>query len=299
MPFHSEQTYLSRTRVCESLPAPIWRGHRAEAPTPAAPTIHFLSGNGFCGGTYWPLLRQFLTDYGLFCNDIEGHGASDAPARFSGVQPALDRIREIIGAQQLEQRPLIGMGHSFGGALTLRLAADHPRLFRAIVLLDPIVIPTPAWLGVKLASALRRNPMAEGARRRRSRWDSYEAAFDRLHNRGIYAGWTDEAMSCFVSHALRPDEQGNGVRLSCPAELEAQIFEHPLYAWRSFRHVQCPVLFLYGQSSYSFFPWAHRRVRHVNPAIQVRTLPGGHCFMQQDPQASHAAIRDFLHAQSL
>ena len=162
------------------------------------------------------------------------------------------------------------------------------------MLLDPIVMPTPAWLGVKLASALGRNPMAEGARRRRSRWDSPEAAFSRLQGRGIYEGWTDEALSCFVQHALRPAEDGTGVQLSCPPALGARIFESPIYAWLAFRRVQCPVLFLYGQSSYSFFPWAHRRVRRVNPAIEVQTLPGGHCFMQQDPASTYAAVREFL-----
>lgn len=293
MPFNAEPDYLRQTRVCESGPAPIWRGHRADAPA-GAPTIHFLSGNGFCGGTYWPLLRQFLPDYGLFCNDIEGHGASDAPLSFSGIEPVLQRIRGIIAAQRLDQASLIGLGHSFGGALTLRLAADHPGLFKAIVLLDPIVIPTPAWLGVKLASALGRNPMAEGARRRRTRWSSREEAFERLHDRGIYAGWTDEALSCFLQHALRPAEDGNGVTLSCPTDLEAQIFENPIYAWRAFRRVQCPVLFLYGQSSYSFFPWAQRLAQRANPRVQAQSLPGEHCFMQQNPAASHAAIRDFL-----
>jgi len=228
-----------------------------------------------------------------------GCSATTSLARFSGVEAVLQRVRDIIAVQRLDGASLIGLGHSFGGALTLRLAADHPGLFKAIVLLDPIVIPTPAWLGVKLASALGRNPMAEGARRRRSRWDSREAAFDRLHDRGIYAGWTDEALACFVQHALRPAEDGNGVRLSCPTALEARIFESPIYAWRAFRRVQCPVLFLYGQSSYGFFPWAQRLARRANPRVEVQSLPGQHCFMQQDPASTHAAIRGFLARQRL
>ena len=108
MPFNAEPDYLLRTRVCESGPAPIWRAHRADAPA-GQPTIHFLHGNGFCGGVYWPLLRQFLPDYGLFCNDIEGHGDSDAPERFSGVEAVLQRARGIIAAQRLEGASLIGL----------------------------------------------------------------------------------------------------------------------------------------------------------------------------------------------
>ena len=41
------------------------------------------------------------------------------PERFSGVETVLQRARGIIAAQRLEGASLIGLGHSFGGALTL------------------------------------------------------------------------------------------------------------------------------------------------------------------------------------
>lgn len=268
---------------------PVLRGRRTLG---RQPTIHFLSGNGFCGGVYWPMLRRFLPGHGLFLHDIEGHGDSDNPPRFSGVEPLLKRIPLVMAQQGLPGQPLIGMGHSFGAALTLRVAADNPGLFRALVLLDPIVLPAPAWAGIRLASALGRHPMAQGARRRRQAWPSRDEAFRHLRGRGIYKGWSDEALACFVDHAMRP-EGGEHV-LSCPRELEAQIFERPVYPWRAFGRVEVPILFLRGAQSYGFFPWAERQAQRSNPRVVVRTLPGGHCFMQEDPAAAHAAVAEFL-----
>lgn len=290
--------YLHHTRAWTSSvgEGPSLRGRRAES---GGPLLHFLHGNGFCGGVYWPFLSRFLPDYALFCHDFEGHGHSDAPQRFSGPRALIQRIPQVMAEQGLTpERPLIGIGHSYGAALTLRVAAENPGLFRALVMLDPIAMPTSAWLGVKLAAALRRNPIAQAARRRRDRWASRAEVLERLSGRGIYAGWTELALHCFVEHATRDDEDGTRV-LCCPKSLEAEIFDQPIYPWRAFPTVQVPILYLYGTGSYSFIPWAARLAQRANPRVSVQTLDGGHCYMQQDPVAAADAVRAFLKLQGL
>lgn len=269
--------------------APVIRGRRLDG---AGPRIHFLSGNGFCGGVYWPLLREFAETHALFMHDIEGHGDSDAPPRFSGINGVTGRIVSVMEEQGLRGQPLIGMGHSFGGALTLKLAADHPGLFKALVLLDPILIPPLGFAAIRLASRLGRHPFAAGARKRRDRWPSRAAAVERLKGRGIYKGWTDECFDHFAEYALRED--GSEWTLCCPRELEAQIFEHPVYPWKLLRQVDIPVLYLYGAQSYEFFPASARKAARMNPNVTVQTLPGGHCFMEEDPAAAAAAVRAYL-----
>jgi pimeloyl-ACP methyl ester carboxylesterase len=268
---------------------PTLRGLRADGD---GAVIHFLHGNGFCGGVYWPFLRRLRPDYGIFLHDIEGHGASDAPPRFSGVAAVAQRIPQVMADQGLASGGLIGMGHSFGAALTLRVAARNPGLFSALVLLDPIVFPPLMWAAIKLASLLNRHPFARAARRRRNAWVSHEEALAYLRGRGIYKGWEEEALHAFVDHAMRHDEQG--LVLSAPPALEATIYDHPLYSWRDFRRVQVPILFLYGEHSYPFFPPAARRARDANPGVTVGTVAGGHCFMLENPQASADRVREFL-----
>jgi pimeloyl-ACP methyl ester carboxylesterase len=264
------------------------RGRRAEAD---GPRVHFLSGNGFCGGVYWPFLRRFL-DRGLFVHDMEGQGESDAPKQYSGIAATVARVRAAAHAQGVDARPMIGMGHSFGAAVTLRTAAENPGMFRALVLLDPILFPTLEWLSLRALSTFGGHPFARAARRRRTAWPTRKVARDHLRGRGIYQGWTEEALTAFVDHALV--ERGGHVVLRCPRELEAEIYEHPVYPWRLIRKVDVPILFLRGASSYDFFAKSERTAARANRRIQVQHLPGGHCFMQEDPGAAHAAVAAFL-----
>lgn len=283
--------YLAETRPWEYRTADglVLRGRHTTAP---GQTIHFLSGNGFCGGVYWPLLRRLPPAYRVFTHDLEGHGDSEAGQGFSGINTTLARVRAVMAEQGLDRAPMIGMGHSFGGALTLKLAADHPGLFQALVLLDPILLPPAHWWAFRLSSRLRRNPMAQGARRRRTLWASRDEVVERLRGRGIYRGWTEEALASFADHATRDTPQGRA--LCCPVEVEAQIFEHPVYPWRLLPRLRIPILFLYGAQSYSFFPAAARKARSLNTGLQAQTLPGGHCFMQEDPEAAAQAVARFL-----
>lgn len=272
--------------------APTLRGRLAAG---RKPTLHWLSGNGFSGGVYWPFLRALhMAGHGLLTQDIEGQGDSDAPPRFSGVATLLKRTAQVIRERGLDAGGTapVGIGHSFGAALTLRVAAANPGLFRALVLLDPIAMPTPVWLVARAWALTGRYPIAAAARRRRDRWPSREAADRHLRGRGIYAGWTAEAFDCFMAHATR-DERGERV-LSCPRELEAEIFEHPLYCWRAFRQVQTPILFLRGAGSYPFFPAAERRAAAGNRGVELAQLPGGHCFMQENPEAAADVVLRFL-----
>lgn len=256
------------------------------------PWLHWLSGNGFCGGVYWPMLRGLAADHRLCLHDIEGQGESDAPPHFSGSRAILARVPAVMDDLGLPASGVIGMGHSYGGALTLRLADQQPQRFRALVLLDPILLPTPHWLGVKLASALGRNPIANAARRRRACWPDRAALQQRLAGRGIYRGWTEDAFHHFVEHASRDSAEGRV--LCCPPAIEAAVFEQPFYPWVAVRRLAVPTLLLYGRDSYPFFPATIRRVRALAPQVQVQAMAGGHGFMLEDPAATTAAIARFL-----
>jgi pimeloyl-ACP methyl ester carboxylesterase len=288
---------LAMTRAWESRDegGPVLRGRRADAQPGAdgpGTTIHFLPGNGFCGGVYWPFLKRFLPARGLFLHDIEGHGASAAPAHFSGIGAIARRVPAVLAEHGPRGADLVGMGHSFGAALTLKVAADNPGLFKALVLLDPIVFPPPLWFGVRALGAVGLHPIVKAARRRRRAWASRDEVIERLRGRGIYRGWTEEALASFADHATR-DEGGQRV-LCCPPELEAEIYERPVYPWPSFRRVQVPVLFLYGAGSYPFFPAAARLARRANPRVELATVPGHHCFMLEDPAEAWRAVAGFL-----
>lgn len=267
------------------------RGRRAAG---EGATLHFLPGTGFCGGVYGPFLRRLMPQFGLFTHDYEGHGESDVPEHFSGINTTLARVREVMRGQGLDGAPMVGIGHSFGAALTVKLAAENPGLFRALILLDPILLPPPIWWWLNRATRKGRHPMAEQTRRRRDRWPSRNEVIERLRGRGIYAGWSEEGLAAFADHAT-VDRDGERV-LRCPKALEAELFEKPVYGWPLFRRIEVPILFLYGRDSYPFLPWSSRMARRRNRLLTVQRIAGGHCFMQQDPQAAADAVSAFLSA---
>jgi len=263
------------------------------------PVIHFLHGNGFCGLTYEPLLALLARDFDIFLTDMQGHGDSDHGGRFHGWNRSAELCIEAwrAHAQRFAAAPTFALGHSFGGVITALMLARDPTLFRGAVLLDPVLF-TPAMIGLMALSDVvglyARNTLAQRARKRRRHWPSREAAHAALRGRGMFKGWTDEALRAYVTHALKPDA-GGGVELKCAPTREAEIFgSFPRRLWSSLARVATPTLVLHGHDTYPFVPRAVARWCELNPAVSARQVAGGHCFMQEDPAASATLIAAFL-----
>ncbi len=267
--------------------APVIRGYHA--PGEGAVPIHFLHGNGFAGGVYSPFLAGlYQRGHALVMPDCQGHGASDAGKHFIGWEATARRAARIMDARLSAAGDVapIGLGHSFGGIVTLLMAAREPARFSRVVLLDPVLFPHAYvriirvlnWLGV----ARRITPMARQAMRRNRRWVSREAAREAMHERGIFRGWAPEALDAYVQYALRCD--ASGCELCTPPWMEASIFSSaPPTLWRAVRRVRVPVDIVVGRETYDFILPSVQRASRLNRHIRVHTIAGGHCFMQQRP----------------
>lgn len=95
--------------------------------------IHGLTGYG---GRWEALFREQLTDVAVVAPDLLGHGRSswDAPWTIDANAAAMAALVEAEGAA-----PVVAVGHSFGAAIALSLAATRPDLVSGLVLLDPAV----------------------------------------------------------------------------------------------------------------------------------------------------------------
>lgn len=276
-----------------------------EDPDGSKPALHFLHGNGFCGGVYETFLNLLASEYSLFLSDARGHGDSDAGSEFPGWNAMAEECLSVATERfsQRGARRLIGMGHSLGGVLSILMAARNPGLFDRLVLLDPVLFSPAMLLGTGVAHGLgfkHINPMARRARERTSRWDSREEVRESLRGRGIFRGWPEEALVSYSKHALRVVEEGaekSGVTLKCPTWFEGDVFDStPRGLWRAIGQIQCPTLILVGCDTYPFIGESAKRAARRNPNIEWASLPGGHCFMMEHPKETQAALRDFLHA---
>ena len=266
------------------------------SPPSGKPLLHFIHGNGFCTRTYEPMLALLAEDFDLWLCDMQGHGDSDHGGPFKGWNHNAELAVEafVAGCPRFGNVPRYACGHSFGGVLTSLIVAAHPALFRRAVLMDPVLFPRSQLLARTLFGRFIRNPMADGARKRRTHWADAEEAYDRLNGRGIFKGWQEAAMRAHIQHALR-EEPGQGVTLKCQPSREAEIFESfPRGLWTSLARIQTPVRLIHGDETYPFVRESAQKLAAINSHVEVEELPGGHCFMQQDPQRAAERVRDFI-----
>ncbi len=251
------------------------------------PLLHFLHGNGFCGRTYEPMLRQLAEHFDLWLSDAQGHGDSDHGGKFVGWNRSADLAVEAIKAQgqAFAGVPWFAAGHSFGGVLTSLIVAEQPKLFQAAVLLDPVLFTPSMLLGASVAEltgVMRHTPLARQARGRRDHWASRDEARANLTGRGTYKGWADEAMDAFLTHALADVE--DGVRLKCRPSREAEIFgSMPDRLWSLLARVRTPVHVLHARHTFPFVSESVARWAGLNDHVSAQQVPGGHCFMQEHP----------------
>ena len=111
---------------------------------PPGPTqvlaIHGLTGHGRRWET---LATRHLSDITVVAPDLLGHGRSswDAPWTIDANVAALVALLDADGSDRV-----VVVGHSFGGAIALSLAAARPDLVAQLVLLDPAVGLDGRWM---------------------------------------------------------------------------------------------------------------------------------------------------------
>jgi pimeloyl-ACP methyl ester carboxylesterase len=67
--------------------------------------------------------------------DLPGHGFSAVPVVALSIELLFSTLADLL--EQLTDTPLVLIGNSLGGALSLRYALEHPQRLRALVLVSP------------------------------------------------------------------------------------------------------------------------------------------------------------------
>ena len=98
--------------------------------------IHGLTGHG---QRWQTLATRHLAEFAVAAPDLLGHGRSTWAAPWT-----IDANVAALAA--LLDTPTVVVGHSFGGAVALALAATRPDLVSALVLLDPAVGLDGGWM---------------------------------------------------------------------------------------------------------------------------------------------------------
>ncbi len=211
--------------------------------------ILLAHATGFHGLVWQPLARH-LTGYHAVAPDLRGQGDSSAPVgRSMDWAGFADDVLAVVDAWEVDN--LVAVGHSKGGAALLLAEQRRPGTFRALWLYEPVVFPSPAPFGPS-----GDNPLAEGARRRRSTFASRQAAYDNYRSKPPLSVLDPEALHAYVDHGFEDQPDGT-VALKCRPEVESAIFNMASDngAFAHLDQVSCPVTIARGAAD-SFGPAA-------------------------------------------
>lgn len=184
----------------------------------AGDPILLLHATGF-HGRCWNEVVKLLPGRHIYAVDLRFHGRSDATGKVDWQLMAQD-VRQLI--RHLDLTHLVGVGHSIGGYLIARAAADAPQRFKHLVLIDPVIMSAQRYAefhGIP-EDAAASHPVS----RRKNQWRDAQEMFERFSGRAPFNTWRAAVLRDYCDHALRAPDENGLCRLACDPLHEAGIY---------------------------------------------------------------------------
>lgn len=263
---------------------------RQDWPGAGSGHLFLAHATGFCKEVWDPVvveLRSIGWDGSMTAWDAPGHGGSPAiPVPFDWwdmARAALDMVKRPGSSS-----PKVGVGHSMGGATLVMAELLDPGSLQGLILIEPIIFPPPF-------QRIEEHPLAVGATRRRASFASSDEALENFSSKVAFGSWDERALRAYVQGGLV--ERDGRFWLACEPQFEADLYRsgsaHSAYERLS--DVECPVLILSGQSSFTHPETfaAHLAAQFQDGRYQVipRT---GHFLPMERPDLVAAQIADEL-----
>ena len=201
-------------------------------------TVAFAHATGLCGGVWRPVVASLPAGVESLVWDSPCHGSGpklEHPIDWWDM--ASFTLAQLDGAG----KPLIGVGHSMGGAVLLMAEIRSPGTFAALLLIEPIVFPPPFERHDGSLSTL--------ALKRKDHFQSRAEARANFVDKLPFSAWDRLAFDGYIECGLV--ETPGGTDLTCRPSDEAEIYrgatEHGV--WDLLGKIDPPVTVLAGSSS--------------------------------------------------
>ena len=270
------------------------------APT-GTPLVLFFHGNSFPASTYSVMLNE-LRRRGLQVHALEKIGHNTAFPVSSNwphlVEELLAFAKPLVAAHH---GPVVLVGHSLGGMLSLMLAALHPELAHAVVMVDaPAVAGWQAHV-LQLSKKLSlTNTFSPGAvsQKRRHVWANLDEVRAHFASKKQFARWHPQVLEDYIQHGTQEALiEGQVQRELCfsrdietqiynsvPHNLERIVMRHPL---------KCPVSLVAARHSREMRIAGGDFTKRVTKG-RITIIDGTHLVPMESPVATAAAVEAAL-----
>lgn len=234
-------------------------------------------------GQWRALIQQVQADYDILAIDLLGYGKAPAvqniePEAFRFADE-LPRILEAIKAAGWQQ-PITLIGHSYGGALALKLALEQPVPVRQLAVYEPV-----AFHVLTANEPARQEIEAIAAQ-------MYQAD-ETAATRGFVDYWNQPGFFDALPERMR---QGMTLQAKKVTMDFAALMGEP-HKLADYRNVQVPVLLLQGQYTQESARCVAHHLLQVLPDVQTQTIQAGHMGPITHANDVNQAIVGFLEHQ--
>jgi len=278
-----------RKRSATGIPYVDWGGQ--------GPLLHFAHANGFPPGTYRRFIQPLTGQFHVLGMECRALWATQDPAKFRHWREFGEDLARFL--REMNCTGIVAAGHSLGAVTSLFCAVAHPKLIRALILIDPVILPAwlaPVWAIAMLLRLNRRTPLAVQARQRRMEWPIREILQRAYRSARVFRRWQEPFLRDYI-RSVTVDNSSGGVRLRYPREWEARIFETAAPdVWCALPRLRrVPLLVLRGQHSDTYRSDTMRLMRWLLPQGQFLEIEGADHFVPMSkPQETAEAMRFFL-----
>ena len=262
----------------------------------APPLLLVHGGRDHCRNWDW-VAEQLRDEYHIIAPDLRGHGDSEwMKGSVYGVSEYVYDIAQLI--HQLELAPLAIIGHSLGGAVSLRYTGLYPENVTKLVAIEGLgSSPERIAQSKKISTHDRLRSWIEEMRRVSGRvprrYQTIEEAFRRMHDENPHL--SPEQARHLTIHGVNRNEDGtyswkfdNYVRADRPTGMDV---EETRALWG---RISCPTLLVRGTESWASDPSKDGRASHFQNAQVLNVEGAGHWVHHDRFDEFMTATRAFL-----
>ncbi|MCJ7432963.1 MAG: alpha/beta hydrolase [Anaerolineales bacterium] len=269
--------------------------------------LHFLHANGYPPDCYKLLFEILKTQYHVFGMLLRPLWPEANMDEINDWHPFSDDLLHFLSdastslSANRSTAPVIGVGHSIGGIVTLRAALRDPKRFRALILFDPVLFMPSRIIAWNIARAIgigyKIHPKISGALKRRRTFDNLDLVFRGYRTRDVFQYMSDENLRVYIEGITRPRAEG-GFELAYSPEWESHIYLTSLRdmdLWRGLPKLKVPTLIIRGAETDTFLEDAASLVKRKQPVIKIETLEQStHILPLEKPRQVADIMQSFL-----